>query len=476
MNKKGFTLMELLAVIIVLSIITLIAIPMMGDIIKGTREQGVKLSVNEYFKVVNKKIIEENMNSNFDPETCIIQQDSRIDCEGKMVRLELSGTIPESGILELENFEVKNATLKIDGVTYIYDEVRNLTKVENEIPNILIDEIVKTKISSEIKYSIQNEIEIREISCLYGTSNNYDNVGIISTDNNGSICAFNNLEPSTTYNYKLVVTDIMGNKKEYIDSFKTYAKVVIPTTSETATYRTDEGNTNTTLGNIPEGKYELGDEYIINVDLEGNMSYHFYIVSTVKNDENDIEYVNLIIDNNVCIDGTLATKENNCIYMWYKTLNNNKYGPVTAMQKLEQATSSWTNIPALTINFDDTMYGEVKTEGTTTIITDFEGNETARFENLNSRLPYSSEMSNFTVKPYLYNHLAPHTNGIIVGTTTIEGMTGYWSISTRGNGYDTRVWFTGNNGYYGGTNSYTSPQSKLGLRPVITLPVSYFSE
>lgn len=120
MNKKGFTLMELLAVIIVLSIITLIAIPMMGDIIKGTREQGVKLSVNEYFKVVNKKIIEENMNSNFDPETCIIQQDSRIDCEGKMVRLELSGTIPESGILELENFEVKNATLKIDGVTYIY--------------------------------------------------------------------------------------------------------------------------------------------------------------------------------------------------------------------------------------------------------------------------------------------------------------------------------------------------------------------
>jgi type IV pilus assembly protein PilA len=50
MNKKGFTLVELLAVLVVLSIILVIAYPYISDIIEKERKETFRISVNFLIK------------------------------------------------------------------------------------------------------------------------------------------------------------------------------------------------------------------------------------------------------------------------------------------------------------------------------------------------------------------------------------------------------------------------------------------
>ena len=55
-NKKGLTLIELLAVIVVIAIISLIAIPTIGNIIEGSRREAAKDSIYEYVKAIENKV------------------------------------------------------------------------------------------------------------------------------------------------------------------------------------------------------------------------------------------------------------------------------------------------------------------------------------------------------------------------------------------------------------------------------------
>ena len=49
-KKKGFTLVELLAVIVILAIISLIAVPIVLDIINNSKENSKKESIELYGK------------------------------------------------------------------------------------------------------------------------------------------------------------------------------------------------------------------------------------------------------------------------------------------------------------------------------------------------------------------------------------------------------------------------------------------
>ena len=56
MKKRGFTLVELLAVIVVLIIIILIAIPLIIDVIEQTEKSGAEASANLGLKKIKKNI------------------------------------------------------------------------------------------------------------------------------------------------------------------------------------------------------------------------------------------------------------------------------------------------------------------------------------------------------------------------------------------------------------------------------------
>lgn len=61
LNKKGFTLVELLAVIVILGVIMLIAIPSVGTIIKNSRENSFVSSGKMYISTAQNYVAGENL-------------------------------------------------------------------------------------------------------------------------------------------------------------------------------------------------------------------------------------------------------------------------------------------------------------------------------------------------------------------------------------------------------------------------------
>lgn len=195
--------------------------------------------------------------------------------------------------------------------------------------------------------------------------------------------------------------------------------------------------------------------------------YYFYVLST-----NEDGTTNLIMDRNINSDGTPVTKAivkdkaaaNNGIYNllpWvskadynddtnYGTNGNNNKGPITAMNFLYNATSTWTNIPNITMDYksDDTSdyeYIIIKTTNNITQILKEDGTivkvliDQDGYANLKSRMPYKSEVSNYNTstkeKAYLYDYLHLSNN---IQTNSISSIYGYWTFAPGG-GY-TGAW------------------------------------
>ena len=108
MNKnKGFTLVELLAVIVILAIIALIATPIILNVINDAKKQAAKDSAHGYVDAVDKYIVS-----------------SELEDE----------SIPDRGSIEIENGSVKSYELEIDGYLVSNGEVGKVSitkKFEN---------------------------------------------------------------------------------------------------------------------------------------------------------------------------------------------------------------------------------------------------------------------------------------------------------------------------------------------------------
>ena len=59
--KKGFTLVELLAVVVLLAIVALIATPIIGNVIETSRESANQRSIEGYARAVEQKYYEEGL-------------------------------------------------------------------------------------------------------------------------------------------------------------------------------------------------------------------------------------------------------------------------------------------------------------------------------------------------------------------------------------------------------------------------------
>lgn len=104
-------------------------------------------------------------------------------------------------------------------------------------------------------------------------------------------------------------------------------------------------------------KITPGDEYLCTV--KENTNYTFYVLS-----KNDNGTHNLIMNSNICEDGTPATAENTCRVKWISEedygcgvdgdiCQSTDKGPITAMTYLNNATSTWSNIPNMDVTYDD---------------------------------------------------------------------------------------------------------------------------
>ena len=370
MKKNGFTLVELLAVIVILAVLALIATPVVLSIIDDAKESAMLRSAEMYLSGVENAVMRENMNSggNFRPNECTITN-GNMTCGSTNVEVEVDGEVPSTGSGVFENGKIKEVTLNYQSGTIVKDTNGNL--------------VYQTEDTEKVK------------------------------------------------TFEDICTYVSGTEK--------------------------------TAG----AKYSC--------EVKEGTSYNFYVLTTPKEGDTTI---NLIMDRNICEDGTLATAENTCLVKW---ITDEKYfedvggivpdelkiegtfcgdtgncaltkkGPITAMTYLNNATSTWENIDNLDLVYDD--------EG---------GNYTDFILNGKARLPYKSEVSEYDrtnkTNEYLYDYTKCYHFAL---PNEIDGIEGYWILSSSSETLARQVNIT-----LGiDANNFPSGSPSVGVRPVITLKI-----
>ncbi len=131
--KRGFTLVELLAVITILAIIALIATPIVLDIIEDSKKQSYIISAENYVRAVEQALYSENLEDEFTPSECIVIKNGNIKCGEKEIKVNVSGNKPKEGTLLLNDNEVKKSlNLQYDEKVYVNKELGEDYYIEDE--------------------------------------------------------------------------------------------------------------------------------------------------------------------------------------------------------------------------------------------------------------------------------------------------------------------------------------------------------
>jgi len=541
LKNKAFTLIELLAVIVILAIIALIAIPIILNIIEDTKISAVKQSAQNYMSSLELYLV----SSEVDKTKLTFQRGNKYNVNNMTIienktylplneLIEISGSIPtgiDDYVIIDDDGKVVSSKLTIDG--YIIEvenrkiiKISKSTKIDLKEIKLNYDEQVM-EIGGTFKIIPEfNPIDASNQEVTYESSN----TKVVTVDDQGNVKAVSSGEAKIIVTSKdnsnikkecnitvkeIEATELKLNLKSSIirvGGIERLRGTIKPSnvTSNALTWTSSNPNiamvnkngvvtgisageatiTATTVNGISDTSIitvvsNTPQEYIINVD--GESEYSFYVLST------DGDNVNLIMSRNICIDGTLATSTNKCSVAWLSKLDYNNdasfgqygssnKGPITAMNYLHEATKNWTNIPNIQINYSEMAdvdgYGKMTTKDNITKITMKDGTETARYENLKSRLIMESEIINTSCKKGKYGTCPTWmVNGLkeneYYPEETKENINigCYWSLS-HSSLNSSCAYLVSSGGYY---TSLDISQVFCGVRPVITVPKSDLS-
>ena len=123
-KNKGFTLVELLAVIVILALIALIATPIILNVINDAKKQAAKDSAYGYMDAVEKYIV----SSELEDESI---QDGTYRVEDLNKKISVKGSTPDNGNIEIKNKEVKRYDIGIDGYVVSNGEVKKVSTTKS---------------------------------------------------------------------------------------------------------------------------------------------------------------------------------------------------------------------------------------------------------------------------------------------------------------------------------------------------------
>ncbi len=144
MNKKGFTLVELLAVIAILAILVIIALPNVMNLFNRAKEQAFETELKEIFKTAQQQWIADSM---FNTQERTYAKCSSGNCPNQLEmsgrsELEYSVSIDKSGnVISFQatdgsyQYNYSGTGLKIEDI----DEVTQISKIEDESDIITIE-------------------------------------------------------------------------------------------------------------------------------------------------------------------------------------------------------------------------------------------------------------------------------------------------------------------------------------------------
>ena len=124
-KNKGFTLVELLAVILILALIALIATPIILNVINDAKKQAAKDSAYGYMDAVEKYIVSSEL------EDKSIQDGIYSVEELNSMGVNVKGSTPDNGNIEIKNSSVKSYDIGIDGYAVSNGEVEKVSTTKS---------------------------------------------------------------------------------------------------------------------------------------------------------------------------------------------------------------------------------------------------------------------------------------------------------------------------------------------------------
>ena len=206
MKKKGFTLVELIAVLVIMAIIALISVPIVFNQIESTRLESYKASVRNVISAVSAYMAKAEGVDNFPNEGLIIPNSeyykrlSLKNAEFTSGRIFLN----EEGVLVAQ--EVSDGTFCASGTKNDLEVIKGPCEFIDETKpfiDVMVNRITTTSITISVN-SFDNESGI--------TDYKYYLNGELTAETKDNIYTFKNLKPNTTYIIKVVTVN--GNNKE----------------------------------------------------------------------------------------------------------------------------------------------------------------------------------------------------------------------------------------------------------------------
>ena len=123
-KNKGFTLVELLAVIVILALIALIATPIILNVINDAKKQAAKDSAYGYMDAVEKYIVSSELEDESIP-------DGTYRVEDLNKKISVKGSTPDNGTIKIESKTVKSYDIGIDGYAVSNGEVEKVSTTKS---------------------------------------------------------------------------------------------------------------------------------------------------------------------------------------------------------------------------------------------------------------------------------------------------------------------------------------------------------
>ena len=143
--RRGFTLVELLAVIVILALIALITIPIVLSTVSKSEDSADKRSAENYRRAVKNAIARESLNGNrTNPTQCNVigtgNDKGNINCimsngDTKIIKIKVEGNIPKGGTITFDDGDPIETILYYKEVYVVIDAKGNseLHKITNTV-------------------------------------------------------------------------------------------------------------------------------------------------------------------------------------------------------------------------------------------------------------------------------------------------------------------------------------------------------
>ena len=124
-KNKGFTLVELLAVIVILALIALIATPIILNVINDAKKQAAKDSAYGYMDAVEKYIVSSELEDKSIKDGTYSVEDLN------SMGVSIKGSTPDNGTIKIESKTVKSYDIGIDGYAVSNGEVKKVSTTKS---------------------------------------------------------------------------------------------------------------------------------------------------------------------------------------------------------------------------------------------------------------------------------------------------------------------------------------------------------